>query len=45
MWNSSFQAKFVGHFSPISVSRYRRAVMSLDVERLWGLTGGTKGDA
>ena len=27
---------FVGHFSPISVPRYRRALMSLDVERLWG---------
>ena len=33
-WESSFQAKFVGHFSPISVPRYRRALMSLDVERL-----------
>jgi len=26
----------VGHFSPISVPRYQRALMSLDVERLWG---------
>jgi len=31
-----FQAKFVGHFSLISVPRYRRALMLLDVERLWG---------
>jgi len=30
------QAKLVGHFSPISVLRYRRALMSLDLERLWG---------
>jgi len=29
-WKSDFQAKFVGYFSPIS------ALMSLDVERLWG---------
>jgi len=30
-----FQVKFVGHFSSISVSRYRRALMSLDVGSLW----------
>jgi len=35
-WKSNFQAKFVGHFKPISVPRYQRAVVSLDVERLWG---------
>jgi len=35
-WKSGFPAKFVGHFSPISVPRYQRALMSLDVERLWG---------
>jgi hypothetical protein len=33
---SVFQAKFVGHFSPISVPHYQRALMSFDVERLWG---------
>jgi len=33
---SGFLAKFVGHFSPIFVPRYQRALMSLDVERLWG---------
>jgi hypothetical protein len=42
---SDFQAKFVGHFSPITVSRYQGALMSLDVERLWGLTEGTKDGA
>jgi len=39
-----FRQKFVGHFS-ISVPRYQRALMALDVERLWGLTDGTKGSA
>jgi len=30
------QAKLVGYFSPISVPRYQRALMSLDMEPLWG---------
>jgi hypothetical protein len=30
------QAKLVGHFSPISVFRYWRALILLDVEGLWG---------
>jgi len=33
---TGFQVKFVGHFLPISVPCYRRALMSLDVEPLWG---------
>jgi hypothetical protein len=40
-----FQAKFVSHFLPISVPRYQRTLMSLDVERLWESTGRTKGGA
>jgi hypothetical protein len=36
MWKSGFPTKFVCHFSPISVPRYQRALMLLDVERLWG---------
>jgi len=31
-----FSGKIVGHFSPISIPCYRRALMSLDVEHLWG---------
>jgi hypothetical protein len=31
-----FQAKFVGHFSPISIPRYRSVLMSFNVERIWG---------
>jgi hypothetical protein len=30
-----FQAKIFGHFSPISVPRYRRALISLELGRLW----------
>jgi len=40
-----FSSEIVGHFSPISVPRYRRALMSLDVERLWGRRAELKGGA
>jgi hypothetical protein len=38
-----FQAKFVGHFSSISVPRYQRALMSLDVGRLLAYGLGAMG--
>jgi hypothetical protein len=34
-----FSGKFVGQFSPISVPLYQRALMSLDVGRIWGFNG------
>jgi len=40
-----FSGEIFGHFSLISFPRYRRALMSLEVERLWGGRAELKGGA
>jgi hypothetical protein len=35
LWKSQVIGKITGHFSPTSVPRWQRTLMSLGTERLW----------